>query len=386
MKRLAILGSTGSIGQSALRVAENLGDRVQITALASHSNIDLLEAQARRWKPEVLAVHDKQQAKCLQERLPHIPVLGGSEGVEAIATHDNADMVIAAIAGTHGLKPTLSAIEAGKDIALANKETLVSGGQLVTEKVKTKGVKLLPVDSEHSALFQCLQGENPKDLRRVILTASGGPFRKHSKEALHSVTLAEALKHPNWSMGPKITIDSSTLMNKGLEVIEARWLFDIQPEQIEVIVHPQSVIHSMVEYKDSSIIAQMSKPDMVLPIQYAITYPERLPSPLESFDFLEYPSLTFELPDMNRFPCLRLAIWAMTEGGSLPCYMNAANECLVERFLRGEIRWVEIASLLERLMESHTVEKQLTLETLLTIDARARAEANEVTASESVSI
>lgn len=386
MKRLSILGSTGSIGTSTLTVAEHLKDQVEVVALAAHSNIDLLEIQVKRWSPELVAVYDKDQAHRLQKRLPNVSILVGMEGLIAVAQYENCDLVIAAMSGTQGLLPTLSAIEAGKDIGLANKEVLVSGGCLVTKKVKERGVQLLPVDSEHSAIFQCLQGEQTKQVSRVILTASGGPFLHYSLEQLTQITKEKALKHPNWSMGPKITVDSSTLMNKGLEVIEARWLFDLNPEQIQVIVHPQSVIHSMVEFCDSSMIAQLSRPDMVLPIQYAITYPERLPSPLKPFDFLAYPSLTFEAPDLEKFPCLRLANLAMKEGGSLPCYMNAANQCLVDRFLAGEIHWLEIASLLELLMEQHTVKKdtELTVDELLHIDACARNEAKTISSVKSL--
>lgn len=375
MKRLAVLGSTGSIGLNTLKVARHLGESIQIKAIAAHSSIDLLEEQAKQFQPEIVAVCDKEKARELQSRLPNANVVGGMEGVIEAATWDGVDMVISAMSGTQGLIPTVRALEAGRDIGLANKEALVSGGALVTRLAKEKGASIIPIDSEHSAIFQCLQGEKPAKIRRIVLTASGGPFREYSFDQLLAVTAADALKHPTWSMGPKVTVDSSTLMNKGLEVIEVRWLFDLPAEKIHVVVHPQSVIHSMVEYVDNSMIAQMSRPSMVLPIQYAITYPERHASPLEPFDFLEYPSLTFGLPDTNRFPCLRLAFDAMREGGSLPCYMNAANQVLVERFLDGQIAWLDIAKKLESLMDRHRVKHDLDLDGIVAVDKRARAEA-----------
>ena len=375
MKRLSVLGSTGSIGRNTLRVVEGLGDRVRVVALAARSNINLLEQQARACEPELIAVWDKDKAMELQKRLPNIRVVGGQEGVEEAAAYPEADMVIAAMSGTEGLIPTVRAIEAGKNIGLANKETLVSGGQLVMNLAKKHGVQILPIDSEHSAIFQCLNGESVDRIHRVILTASGGPFRTFSKEQLAEVSVADALNHPTWSMGPKITVDSSTLMNKGLEVIEVRWLFDLPLDKIQVVVHPQSVIHSLVEFVDHSMMAQLSRPSMVLPIQYAITYPERHHSPLESFDFLEYPSLTFNLPDVERFPCLRLAYQALQSGGSMPCYMNAANQVLVERFLAGEFRWQQIATKLETLMGRHAIESDLDLSTVVAVDAEARREA-----------
>lgn len=375
MKRIAILGSTGSIGQSTLKVVRHLGDAVQVIALAAGSNIDCLEQQAHEFHPEIIAVYNKDKALELQKRLPHIEVVGGMEGLEAVAAYHNANFVVSAITGTLGLVPTLAAIEAGKDVGLANKEALVSGGALVMSRAKEKGVNILPIDSEHSALFQCLNGEKRASVRRLILTASGGPFRAYSSDQLQGITVDDALKHPTWSMGAKVTIDSSTLMNKGLEVIEAHWLFDMPLEKIDVVVHPQSVIHSMVEYIDNSILAQMGETDMVVPIQYAITYPERLKGSLQQFDFLKNDTLQFFAPDKERFRCLQLAYDAIQEGGSLSCYMNAANEVLVNRFLNREISWQQIATRLDTLMQRHHTESIASLETVLAVDHQARQEA-----------
>lgn len=377
MKRVAILGSTGSIGKSSLHVARHLGPEVvQVTALAAKSNIDLLEKQAREFSPQLIAVYDKDKALQLQKRLPHIPVLGGMKGLEAVAGFEGADFVISAIAGTLGLVPTVAAIRAGKQIGLANKEALVSGGSLVTSLARAKGVALIPIDSEHSALFQCLVGQDVKSVERLILTASGGPFRSYTKEKLATITAENALQHPTWLMGPKVTIDSSTLMNKGLEVIEAYWLFGIPLEKIEVVVHPQSIIHSMVEFVDNSMMAQMCEPSMIVPIQYALTYPKRLAGSLPKFDFTKHETLQFFAPDVDRFPCLRLAYEAIKAGGSLTCYMNAANEVLVQRFLDRKIGWSSIAVHLEQLMARHTVSQVESLDDVLAIDRHAREEAS----------
>jgi 1-deoxy-D-xylulose-5-phosphate reductoisomerase len=376
MKRIAILGSTGSIGESTLKVVRHLGpDQVQVTALAAHSNIDLLERQANEFHPGLIAVYDKEKAALLKKRLPAIEVAAGMEGLKAAASYDQADFVVSAMSGTLGLVPTVSAIEAGKTIGLANKESLVSGGQLLLSLAAKKGVLILPIDSEHSAIFQCMQGENPQHIRRLILTASGGPFRNLSKEELSKVTIDQALRHPTWKMGSKITVDCSTLMNKGLEVIEAHWLFGTPLEKIEVIIHPESIIHSMVEFVDGSIKAQMSEPSMLIPIQYALSYPRRLAGIHKPFDFVQNNSLQFFTPDVDKFRCLKLAFEAVKQGGSLPCYMNAANEILVDRFINRKISWLDIGSKLEDLMSSHPIKQLQTLDDVLEVDREARQEA-----------
>lgn len=374
-KKIAILGSTGSIGTSTLQVIDHLGEDYQVSSLVAHSNIDLLEAQVKKYKPATVAVYDLIAAQKLEKRLPGHKILKGPEGIIEAAAGGEADIVVSAIAGTLGLAPTIAAIEAGKTIALANKEALVSGGKYVVELAKSKGVSLIPVDSEHSALFQCLQGNRQQDIRRLILTASGGPFRSHSLEQLRTITPEQALKHPNWSMGPKVTIDSSTLMNKGLELIEAYWLFQVPLEQIEVVIHPQSVIHSMVEYTDGSMLAQMSEPSMLVPIQYALTYPARREGILKPFDFIRYQKLEFSYPDFSKFRALALAIDAIKKGQSYSCFMNAANEVLVGRFLKGEFGWLQIAEKLETLMDRHDPQPLHSLEQILTVDNMARAQA-----------
>lgn len=379
MKKIAILGSTGSIGDSTLKVVRHLGpERFQVVALAAHSQIDLLEQQAREFQPELIAVYNRKRAQELQQRLPHIKVVGGEEGIDEVASHSSAQMVISAMSGTVGLKPTLAAIIAGKDVALANKESLVSAGSLVMELARQKNVRILPIDSEHSALFQCLNGEDKQKVRRLILTASGGPFRTMNMHELHQVTVDQALQHPTWRMGPKVTIDCSTLMNKGLEVIEAHWLFDIPIDKIEVVIHPQSLVHSFVEFVDSSLLAQVSVPSMTLPIQYAMTYPERLPGLLPPFDFLKNGHMQFFQPDKEKFRCLDLAFHAAREGGSLPCYMNAANEVLVNRFIGKAISWPEIGQKLESLMARHGVGPILHLEDVASVEAEARAQAEQI--------
>lgn len=377
-KRLALLGSTGSIGTSTIEVVRHLRDQAEIVALAAGSNIDLLIKQAQELRPKMVALFDASKADTLRKALPGVEIVTGMEGLEAVATHPDADMVISAISGTTGLQPTIAAIQAGKDVGLANKEALVSGGELVMGLVEKHGVKLLPIDSEHSALFQCLHGENPETVRKLILTASGGPFRGWKREQLEAITVEQALNHPTWSMGAKVTIDSSTLMNKGLEVIEAHWLFGMPPEKIDVIVHPQSIVHSLVEFVDNSLLAQVGEPSMKTPIQYAITYPERKPGSLKPFSFTTL--LEFTPPQRDLFPCLDLAYRAIKTGKSLPCYMNAANEVLVERFLKKEIRWTEISALLQKLMEQHTPISVTTLEEILAVDAQARREGAKVVA------
>lgn len=376
MKHITLLGSTGSIGQNTLKVARHLGEsKIKVVSLAAHSNIELLEQQAKEFHPALVAVYDKSKALELQKRLPGVEVLGGMEGIIAAASYENANFAVSAMSGTLGLCPTIEAVKSGKSIGLANKESLVSGGALVMALAKEKGVSVIPIDSEHSAIFQCLNGENSKNVRRLILTASGGPFRSYQQDELKQITVDQALCHPNWKMGSKVTIDCSTLMNKGLEVIEAHWLFSIPCEQIEVIIHPQSVIHSMVEFTDSSMMSQMSAPTMIIPIQYALTYPDRSPGCVESFDFAKHSLLQFFPPDSDKFRCLRLAFDAIRSGGSMPCFMNAANEILVQRFLEREIPWLAIGATLEHLMQTHRVEKIDSLDHLIAIDRDARERA-----------
>ncbi|MDH3802988.1 MAG: 1-deoxy-D-xylulose-5-phosphate reductoisomerase, partial [Deltaproteobacteria bacterium] len=340
MKRIAILGSTGSIGRSALQVVEQFPDRLQVVALAAGRNIDLLAEQIHRFRPRLAAVFDLQLAKDLTSRLQpgiEVEVVAGSQGYQQVASCAEAEMILSSMVGAAGLIPTLSAIRAGKDVALANKETLVMAGALVMGEVRRSQVELLPVDSEHNAIFQAMEGHRREDLKRILLTASGGPFLNMPKEQLESVTPTQALAHPNWAMGPKISIDSATLMNKGLEVIEAKWLFDVPVEKIDVHVHPQSIVHSMVEYIDGSVIAQMGIPDMRIPIAYALAYPERLELGLPRLDFFTVQTLTFQEPDLNRFPCLKLAFAACKAGGTMPAVLNAANEVAVQAFLDNRI-------------------------------------------------
>lgn len=376
MKKIIVLGSTGSIGVNTLKVASHLGEeKIKVVALAAKSNIDLLEQQANACHPEVIAVFDEEKARELQKRLPHIPVVSGMEGIVSLVRETEADLVVSAMVGTWGLLPTVRAIESGKDIALANKEALVSGGALVMALAKKHGVKILPVDSEHSAIFQCLNGEQSKAVARLILTSSGGPFREFTDAQLATVDVDHALKHPTWTMGPKVTVDSSTLMNKGLEVIEAHWLFDLPLNKIDVVIHPQSIIHSMVEFVDGSMMAQMSRPTMIVPIQYALTYPERMPGLIEPFDFIKHSKLEFFLPQQERFRCLRLAYDAAAAGGSMSCYLNAANEVLVQRFLDKEISWLEISRKLDSLLQRHNKIDLLSLDAIGAVDAQAREDA-----------
>ncbi len=378
MKKIGILGSTGSIGCNALNIVRHLPDNFEVVALAAKSNIELLEQQAKEFRPAIIGVYDRDKALELQKKVPECEVVAGMEGLIAAAQYSGVEQVILSIAGTLGLEPTIAAIQAGKDVALANKEALVSGGALVMDLVRKHKIKLIPVDSEHSAIFQCLEGERRSGVNRIILTASGGAFRTYSSEQLQKITVENALCHPNWSMGPKVTVDSSTLMNKGLEVIEAHWLFDIPIDQIEVVIHPQSIIHSMVEFKDYSILAQMGMPDMRTPIQYAMTYPKRMGGTLRPFDFVANNSLQFYRPDVNKFRCLDLAFQAIKKGGSLPCYMNAANEKLVNRFLNKQISWMDISKKLEILMEKHNVKADVTMHDVIAIDEQARQEAEYV--------
>lgn len=373
MKNISILGSSGSIGTQALEVIRHLGN-AGVRALTVNTSVDLLEAQAREFRPALVGACDKKSADILRERLfgTGIEVYGGDEAMMAAAEEKDSDTLLTAVVGNCGLKPTFAAIEAGKDIALANKETLVSAGRLFNEKVNEKGVKVLPVDSEHSAIFQCLQGRGPNGIKKILLTCSGGAFRGKTCEELKSMTAADALKHPTWNMGSKITIDSATLMNKGLEVVEAKWLFGVELDQIEVVVHPQSVIHSAVEYTDNSVIAQMAVPDMKGAIQYAFTYPERKPSPMKELDLFAYGSLTFERPDTEAFRCLSLAYKAAAMGGNAMCIVNGANESAVARFLKGDIGFTDIAEIIERTLDASVIIENYTLDDLLRSDAEAK--------------
>ncbi len=374
--KISILGSTGSIGTQGLQVVEDLKGikDMEVVAITGNKNIELLEQQARKFKPELVVVADENGYNDLKTRLADtdVEVLCGAEGLSAAATHEGVDMVLSSIVGFSGLVPTMDAIRAGKDIALANKETLVTAGSLFIDAVKENNVRLLPVDSEHSAIFQSLQGGKQKELNKILLTASGGPFFGKTREELANVKKEQALKHPNWSMGAKITIDSATLMNKGLEVLEARWLFDVELDDIEVVIHRESIIHSMVEFRDKSIIAQLSLPSMKHPIQYAFTYPERLPSPDESVDFAALSKMTFAKPDRETFSCLDLAIQAGRMGGIMPTVMNAANEVAVAKFLKDEISFLEIGEVVEKTMENYQNLSNPTLLDIIEVDKEVR--------------
>jgi 1-deoxy-D-xylulose-5-phosphate reductoisomerase len=373
VKRIVILGSTGSIGTQALDILSKYPE-FSILALSANDNIDLLAKQALRFRPEIVAVTNSSKAASLKEKLPDdIKVTSGKEALVELATLRKADIILISVVGISGLEATLAAIQSGKDIALANKETLVAGGQLVMEAAKRSGSKILPVDSEHSAIFQCLQGTaDQKAVDKILLTASGGPFRGFDYESLKKVTVEDALKHPRWSMGRKISIDSATLMNKGLEVIEARWLFDVRPEQMEVLVHPQSIVHSMVQFVDGSVLAQLGATDMRLPILYALSWPNRLQADLPLIDFVKLGSLTFEKPDFETFPCLPLAYEALKIGGTMPAVLNATNETAVEMFLQSAIDFIEIPKLIEKSMIVHKTKLNPTLEDILQADQETR--------------
>ena len=353
-KRVAILGSTGSIGTQTLEVIERYPDHFSLEILTARNNADALIAQTRKFLPNHVVITNEQKYAYVTGKLADLPVkvYAGSDALEQIVEMESVDIVMSALVGFSGLQPTLRAIRAGKDIALANKETLVVGGDLVTRSAMENGVNIYPVDSEHSAIFQCIVGEDMNAVEKIILTASGGPFLGKDKEYLEHVTREEALKHPNWCMGDKVTIDSASLMNKGLEVIEARWLFGLKPEQIEVIIHPQSIIHSLVQFEDGSLKAQLGIPDMKLPIQYALGFPKRLRSDFERFSFSDYPELTFQAPDLAIFPNLSLAYQALGEGGNMPCVLNAANEVAVNAFLKGELGFFEMPGIIEKTMKS----------------------------------
>lgn len=372
MKAISILGSTGSIGTQTLDVVRNLGN-IEVKALSTNKNIDLLEKQIEEFHPKKVAVMDDEKAYELKKRIgSKIEVLKGLEGLCEIAEMDETDTVVTSVVGVIGLIPTFKAIQKKKNIALANKETLVTAGKIIMEEAKKNKVSIYPVDSEHSAIFQCLQGNAHNKISRIILTASGGPFRGKSLKELEMVTVEEALKHPNWEMGAKITIDSATMMNKGLEVIEAKWLFDVELNQIEVLVHPQSIIHSMVEFEDGSIMAQMGEPDMRLPIQYALTYPKRITNNWPRINFRQRNMLSFEEVDLSVFKCLQLAYDALKIGGTMPAVLNAANEVAVDKFLKKEINFLDIAKIIEATMEKHELIKNPSLSDILDVDQWAR--------------
>ena len=378
MKKLAILGSTGSIGQSALSLVDMFPDQFKVVTLAARANAKLLYQQALRYQPELVALQAEDAASDLAESLPGIQVASGLTGITEAAIHSNVDAVIAAIAGAAGLIPTFNAVLAGKDIALANKETLVAAGDLVMKTVSSRNVKLLPVDSEHSALHQCLQGTSCSQVARLVLTASGGPFFRYSKSQLENVTVEQALNHPTWRMGPKITIDSATLMNKGLEVIEAHQLFGVAHDQISVIIHPQSTVHSMVEFVDGAVLAQMNVPDMRSALLYALTYPERWFSALPRLDFTRLGPLEFYPPDLDLFPCLKLACQALEKGQSYPAVLNAANEVAVDCFLKRQVSFTEIPEIIEQVLADHQPVEPSDLETVLETDREARRRAQAV--------
>jgi len=375
-KKIAILGSTGSIGTQTIDIIKEHVDKFQVIGLAAGSNITLIEKQIRELKPIVVSVADEANAKDLEWRIadlsPKVEVLYGEPGLNAIASLTEIDILVTAVVGTVGLLPTVNAIKNGTKIALANKETLVAAGSLIMKLAESYNADIIPVDSEHSAIFQCLQGENNNNISRIHLTASGGTFRGKKKHELHGVTVEQALKHPNWSMGAKITIDSATLMNKGLEVIEAHWLFNVNYDKINVIVHPESIIHSMVEFNDTSIIAQLGLPNMRIPIQYALTYPERILNKQPRLDFAELASLHFEKPDLETFECLKIAFEAGSTGGTAPVVMNAANEIAVQLFLQKRIDFLQIEHIIKEMLSRHTVIYNPTLDEIIDADRWTR--------------
>lgn len=378
-KRIAILGSTGSIGRQTLEVIDQHSNEFEVEVLTAQQNADLLIEQAMKFQPNAVVIVDENLYPKVKAALASEPikVFAGEKALETVVELDSIDIVLTAVVGYSGLKPTIRAIESGKTIALANKETLVVAGDLITRIAREKGVNILPVDSEHSAIFQCLVGEFHNKIEKIILTASGGPFRGKKRADLAMVTRAQALKHPNWTMGAKVTIDSASLMNKGLEVIEAKWLFGLRPDQIEVVVHPQSIVHSLVQFEDSSIKAQLGLPDMRLPIQFALTYPDRLNSNFPRFDFSRYPSLTFEPPDTETFRNLALAFGALGRGGNQPCVLNAANEVAVDSFLQDKIGFLEMSELVEHCLAKSDFVKQPVLDDYIETDKLTRIRARE---------
>jgi 1-deoxy-D-xylulose-5-phosphate reductoisomerase len=392
-KNIVLLGCTGSIGVSTQKVVADLPEQIRIVGMASRENVDGMEQAIRQFKPLAVGMTNPEKARELKQRIGgKIPVHAGERGLIELATMPEADIVLVAIVGTAGLEPALAAIRAGKDLAVASKEILVMAGELVMGEARKYGVKVLPVDSEHSAIFQCLEGRNPQDVKRLVLTASGGPFRQTPREQFAKITVAQALKHPSWNMGQKITIDSATLFNKGLEMIEARWLFDVEVGRVDVVIHPQSVVHSMVEFIDGSILAQLSVPDMRYPIQYALTWPRRRPNSMPPTDLAKIGTLTFETPDREKFPSLRLAHEAGHKGGTMPAVFNAANEVAVARFVDGQVGFLQIFEMVEKVMRAHHQGGQTrqggragaswvaspTLDVILQADLWARKEAERV--------
>ena len=379
MKNITLLGSTGSIGRQTVEVALANPDKIKIKALVAHKSDELLEEQIKVLQPDLAVLSDKEAAARLAKRYHgKTELLAGDEGVLAAATYSGADTVLASMVGYAGLRPTLAAINCGKHIALANKETLVAAGSIVMQAVADKGVNLTPVDSEHSAIFQALRGGKASEVKRLIITASGGPFRGKKRSELENVTLAQCLNHPNWSMGKKVTLDSSTLANKGLEVMEAHWLFNMPYDKIAVVVHPESIVHSLVEFSDGSVIAQMGDPDMRLPIQYALSWPERYPYAFDQLDLVKYGSLTFEAPDLEAFPSLKIAIDCGKAGGTLPCAFNAANEEAVNAFLEGKIKYLDIPYITATVTQKHASVAAPTIEDIEAADAAARRAAQAV--------
>ncbi|MBI5740819.1 MAG: 1-deoxy-D-xylulose-5-phosphate reductoisomerase [Nitrospirae bacterium] len=382
MKRISILGATGSIGRNTVEVIGGHPDKFRVVGLAAKNNISLLESQIRRFRPEVVAVYDEAAAERLRKKDLHVEICSGEEGLVRAATLNNADLVVSAIVGSPGLVPTYEAIRAGKDIALATKEALVMAGGLVMAEAARRGVRVLPVDSEHSAIFQCLNGRDMKEVEKIVLTASGGPFyRKHISE-FEAITPEDALRHPTWDMGRKISIDSATLMNKGLEVIEACWLFDLPPEKVEVVLHPQSIIHSMVKFIDGCVIAHMSVPDMKGPISYALSWPGRFDAVLPALDLAAVGELTFLAPDTKKYPSLLLAYDAIRTGGTMPCVLNAANEVAVEAFLDRRISFTDIPRVISKTMSGHKVLKSDSIDTVINASNRAREQAREIIESQ----
>lgn len=377
MKRITLLGSTGSIGTQTLDIVAEYPQEFQIVGMTAGGNIDLFAQQIRQFQPEIVAIANDRKVGELKEAIADLPqppiMLAGAEGIETVAAYGDAEAVVTGIVGCAGLLPTIAAIKAGKNIALANKETLIAGGEVVVPLVKKHGVKLLPADSEHSAIFQCLQGVPENGLRRIILTASGGAFRDRPTSEMANVTVADALKHPNWAMGKKITIDSATLMNKGLEVIEAHYLFDVDYDHIEIVIHPQSIIHSLIELTDTSVLAQLGIPDMRLPLLYALSYPDRLPTQWERLDLVKCGTLTFRAPDHQKYPCMDLAYAAGRAGGTMPAVLNAANEQVVELFLQERIRYAQIADLIKYVCDRHDCVSHPELEDILAADRWARS-------------
>ncbi|MCF7800627.1 MAG: 1-deoxy-D-xylulose-5-phosphate reductoisomerase [Candidatus Marinimicrobia bacterium] len=377
-KRLSILGSTGSIGVNALKVVENLPDELVVTYLSGNRNAELLIQQAQKFKPRAVAVADPIAAEKVATALPNLEVLKGREGLLELAGRDDVDLVLNGLVGSAGMEPTVQAMHAGVNVALSNKESLVMAGDYIDRLLTQTGVKLYPVDSEHSAIWQCLTGEDLDDVERLILTGSGGPFRTRDKGTFNTISVEEALKHPNWDMGNKITIDSATMMNKGLEIIEARWLFHLGPEQLDIVVHPQSIIHSMVEFRDKSVKAQLGVPDMKIPIQYALTWPRHRPADWEALDLVRLGQLTFEAPDLEKFPCIELAFDALKQGGTATTVLNVANETAVYRFLRNEIKFTQIPILIERALEAHDFVEHPQMEDILTLESWTQTYVNQL--------